>query len=482
LHERAEGRKDGQPAAPLPGRRAAPHALVACVLLASAALTRRAAADETNEASEAREASELRARTDALAARLDAQQAELEKLKGERKGEVHFSGYAQIDWVTFRQSSQDELDPSGQPLNENRFLVRRARLRAETDRGVIAGSMDLDANTVSGPQVRPWGAEVAAKWPAATPAPSPRTDITALTDGTFFVVSAGLIYTPFGYEVPETEIRRPFLERTTMSNALFPQSMDLGVRMLGGFHHLYYALGIMNGDPIGEKAFPGRDPNASKDLVFRVGTATRPVDAVRVAGGFSGLSGRGFHSGTPSTKDQLVWRDANEDGIVQPQEITIVPGAPATPSENFTRFALGADLRLTITIPWLGDLALRGELVRAKNLDRGLVVADPVAASRDLRESGFYVGGTQEITRWAMIGVRYDRYDPDSDRQDQQALHLVPTDASYRTWSLMACARFEKARLVVQYDARSNAIGRAPNGAPTTLADDSLTFRAEVAF
>jgi hypothetical protein len=411
----------------------------------------------------------------ALRARVDALE--------QKQRELQLSGYAQVDFVPYRQSSQDEVDGSTrQPLNEDRFTLRRARLRVETDRGYISGAMDIDANTVNGPQVRPWTADVTFKYPAAAPAATPRTDTTDLWDKPYLLVSAGLLYTPFGYEATETEIRRPFLERTTMSNALFPQSVDLGVRVLGGFKYVNYALGIMNGDPVGEKGFPGRDPNKSKDLVFRIGTVARPTDCFKIAAGFSGLSGRGFHEGTPTTKDLLVWRDANADGIVEPEEIGVIPGSPSTPSENFNRFALGADLRVSIAIPVIGDLVVRGEIVRAKNLDRAVLVADPVAASRDLRESGFYVGVTQELTRWGIIGVRYDRYDPDSDRQDQQALHLVPVDASYRTWSFMAGARFYKARIVMQYDLRQNSIGRSDSGQPTTLADDSFTIRAEVGF
>ncbi len=426
---------------------------------------------------------DVRERLDALSARVDEQAREIEKLKAAKR-DYEIAGYAQVDFVPYRQSSQDELDgATRQPLNEDRFLLRRARLRIESDRGILAGSMDIDANTVNGLQVRPWGAEITAKYPASTPAPSPRkTDLTALSDKTFIAVSAGLLYTPFGYEVQEYELQRPFLERSTMSNALFPQSIDLGLRVLGGFKYIVYSLGIMNGDPIGERAFPGRDPNKSKDLVFRVGTNAKPTERLRVSAGFSGLTGRGFHEGTPSTKDVLVWRDANEDGQVSPQEITVIPGAPASPSENFSRFAIGGDLRIAYRIPCLGDLAVRGEIVRAKNLDRGVVVADPVAASRDLRESGFYVGVSQELTKWGIAGVRYDRYDPDSDKDAQQALVRVPVDASFRTWSFMAGARFDKARVVLQYDLRRNALGRTDAGAPTTLADDSFTIRAEVGF
>ena len=103
-------------------------------------------------------------------------------------------------------------------------------------------------------------------------------------------------------------------------------------------------------------------------------------------------------------------------------------------------------------------------------------------AARDLRELGWYLGATQELTRWALIGVRYDTFDPDSDASEQRAFALVPKDSSVSTWSFMATARWKKARLVAQLDKRKNALGRDVSGSPTTLADDSFTLRAVVGF
>jgi hypothetical protein len=125
---------------------------------------------------------------------------------------------------------------------------------------------------------------------------------------------------------------------------------------------------------------------------------------------------------------------------------------------------------------------LRGEITRASNLDRGVVVADPVASSRDLREVGWYVGASQEITRWAQVGIRYDRYNPDSDATEREPFALVPVDRTFSTWSFMAAGRVPFGRLVAQYDHRSNALGRDVAGRPTTLADDSFTLRAEARF
>ncbi|MBS2013957.1 MAG: hypothetical protein JST00_13795 [Deltaproteobacteria bacterium] len=394
-----------------------------------------------------------------------------------------YGGYVHADWVVARQSSQNELDPStGEPLNEDRFVLRRARLKLETDQGLVHGALMVDVNTIRGPQVRPWNAEVTLKWPPEMPYKGAAQVTQSSSDHPFFLVSTGLLMTPFGFEVPELESDRPFLERSTFANELFPQSYDLGLRVLGGYKFVNYAFAIMNGDPIGDKTFPGRDPNKSKDLVFRVGASSEVFPGLRLDAGFSGVTGRGFHRGTSATKDQISWRDENGDGVVDTQELAVLPGSPATPSEGFQRFALGADARAHVDVPVLGELTLRAEIVRAKNLDRGLFAADPVAATRDLRELGFSVSGSQELTRWSMIGVRFDSYDPDADASEQLPFVRVPRDLTRKTWAFMAMARYKKARLVAEYDRRTNRLGREASGQPATLDDDSFTLRAVVGF
>lgn len=434
----------------------------------------------------------------------DATEQRLRALEAHVFGGIQVSGFVHADWVVHRESSVDQLTPDGQPLNEDRFLLRRARLRGERDGGYFHGVVELDANTVQGIQVRPVEAAASFKWPANRPyARTPwaidpsgsakpissddttQTSATELTtyDAPWFMVTAGLFRTPFGFEVQEAERQRPFLERATMSNALFPQSFDLGLRVVGGYRVARWSLGIMNGEPIGSRTFPGRDPNKSKDMVFRVGAASALVDWLKIEGGVSGLTGRGFHQGLPATADQIQWQDANNDRSVNNVgEITVIPGQPSTPSQTFKRFAVGADLRASVAIPVLGALDLRAELVRGSNLDRGLLVSDPIAAARDLRQSGFYLGLSQELTRYGLIGVRWDKYDPDADAREQEPFRVVLRDAVIETWSFSATGRLGLGRLVAQYDHRTNTQGRDANGRPTTLADDSFTLRAEVRF
>jgi hypothetical protein len=378
-------------------------------------------------------------------------------------------GYLQVDAVPFQQSSVDQLDPgSGQPLNEDRFSIPRAWLRASAQHGFVRGSVMLDANTVHGPSFGLYTAEGAIGYPAERP---------------YVEIAGGLFLIPFGFETTELAYQRLFMEPSTWVTALFPGSRDLGARVGGEWSFLRYTLAAMNGNPAGDASFPERDPNRAKDILARV-IARGPVGRrVELEIGASGLIGEGFHAGDPPTKDTVTFVDANEDGIAQPTELQRVAGNPGTPSKNFKRFGLGGQFALLMDLPVLGKGRIYGELVWAENLDRGLVPADPVTLGRNLRELGFMLAMRQAVTRHAEIGVRYDYYNPDQDASDRQGLHLVAKDAAFTTLGfVVGWCTLPYARLTVQYDHRTNPLGRSQSGKPTTLAMDSLTVRGQVEF
>jgi hypothetical protein len=388
---------------------------------------------------------------------------------------LHFSGFTQVDWVIHNQSSQNESNGStGLLLNQDRFELRREHLRLDIDQGLVLGRVEVDANPTPGPHVRPIDAEVSLRWPAKPD------DAKRLPQ---VMATLGLMRIPFGYEVQELDYVRPFLERATVLQAFFPGEFDLGARLGANYRFVDAMIALMNGDPIGNKVFPDLAPVSAKDVVGRLGIDVSIVHGVRFQAGASAVTGTGFHAGTPATKPQLVWQDQNGDGLVEPNEIVAVGGAPATPSQTFHRFAIGGDARLLVKVPLLGELAIRAEAVAGQNIDRGVEVADPVGAGHDLRELGWTLGATQEVTRWAMIGLRYDTYNPDSDASQQQALNLVPIDRSYSTMALMAMARYhDSARLLLEYDINRNPLGVAADGSPTTLADNTLTLRAQLVY
>jgi hypothetical protein len=414
----------------------------------------------------------------ALKAQMAAQAAVIEQLKAHdeqrahEKSPVRVSGYVQIDWNLHNQTSRDEINYStGTPLNQDRFTLRRGHVRVDAERGLLSGALEIDANTTNGPQVRPIDAEVSLHSTEMEDPNQPRVTATA-----------GLMKIPFGFEVPELDVERPFLERSTVMRALFPGEFDLGARIAGRYRFAQLAIAVMNGHPMGDKVFPAVAPDRTKELVGRLGTHAEITPTVVLDLGVSADTGNGFHEGTPTTKEQLVWRDDNGDGIVQATEIQVIPGSSATPSQQFHRFALGGDARLAIRFAPHAELNLRAEIVRASNLDRGIEPADPIGAGRDLREFGWYLGATQEVTAFGLVGIRYDRYNPDQDSSEQRAVQVVPRDRSYSTCALLAMLRYDDARLAIEYDINRNALGRDANGAPTNLKSDALTVRAQVRF
>jgi hypothetical protein len=386
---------------------------------------------------------------------------------------LSLTGYLQADGVLYNQSSQDQLSQSGTPLNQNEVFIRRARLRAAIDRWWVAGLVEFDGNTVNGAQARIIGAEASLKWPPERGNPLP-----------LLMATIGMFKIPFGFEVGQSDRERLFLERSTAEHGLFPGEYDAGARLMGGWRFTRYALAVMDGEPIGEKGgFPLHDPNGAKDVVGRVGIDTPITSTVWIAGGFSGLSGKGFHAGTIATKPTLQWVDRDGNGVFSgSNEIVVVPGTAALPSQSFSRFGYGADLRIGVNEPALGSTVLGGEVTWAKNLDRGILPADPIAFGRDYRELGAYVGVTQDLGPHAQAGIRYDFYNPDADSVNTVMGAMTPTALAYQTVAFAAALRAPAGRLIAEFDLNRNHNGRDAEGNPANLPSHAFTLRGEVSF
>jgi hypothetical protein len=385
---------------------------------------------------------------------------------------VDITGYVQADAVPWSQDSVDELDPStGDTLNEERFLIRRGRVRVEARRDHMIGTVELDGNTVGGtPVARLLGAQIGYAWPSA------KEPLVAAT--------VGLFKTPFGAEVPANERDKPFLEPPAFARALFPGNYDAGVMLHGAYGLVRWSVAMMNGAPVGDAQWKGKDPAGSFDLVGRLGAVVHGPYRFRLEAGVSAITGKGLHAGTPPTKDDLQWVDENQDGIVQPVELQVVPGTPGAPSVTFERDALGADVSAFWHICRVGPGAGYFEVALASNLDRGLFYADPITGStnRELRHFGFAIGVVQSIGDHAQVGVRYDRYDADRDAFEVEGIPIVGIDRVFSTLSIMASGRLHDARFAVQYDRERNPFGRGDDGAPSSRAADRVSLRAQVGF
>lgn len=395
-------------------------------------------------------------------------------------GDYLITGYIQAQYEN-HQDSQDQVLQGGQPLNQDRFLVRRGRLRLDVAYRYTELAIEIDGSTTRGPffgvrraeaslvyRSRPWDGKVVPREQRDAEIP-------------YAMLTFGLTEVPFGFELTDSSRNRVFMERSQASLAFFPGEPDVGVRLSGGAGLFRYAVAVMNGEPLDDRSnVSGRDPNAGKDVVARVGVDTRPADAVRVSGGVSALYGVGFHRGTDATKGTVQWRDLNENSAIDTGEVTALPGSAATPSENFDRWALGLDLQLRFKTP-IGTTFVYGQAGVAQNMDRGLFVADPVKTGVDARHLFYYGAIVQEVTRWGLLGFRVDAYDPNADFLDNRTGRLLPVSQTITTLSpLVGLTIPGIARLVFQYDVVFDALSRDELGVPADLQNDRFTLRLQV--
>lgn len=396
---------------------------------------------------------------------------------GVREWGVRLSGYVQLQYV-HNQLSRDELGQDGAPLNQDRFMVRRGRLRVHGDWRWAAFDFELDGSTTRGPFVGVRQANASFVWRHRD-----------LDRPPLLMITAGLTEMPFGYELRLGQREMPFMERSAGSLALFPGPIDVGIRARGGVGPFRYDLAIMNGTPYDDRAGGVRalDPTRKPDGMGRLGFEVRP-GRVAFAGGVSGLLGTGFHAGQVAGKSRLEWVDYNENGVLDSGETVAIPGTAATPSLTFGRWAAGVDLQLVIHSK-AGASTLLVEGTLASNLDRDFLVADPVAYGADLRELSAYAAFVQELFGWALVGARYDYYDPNTDLLDRRRGAFVPASAALHTLSPLLGALLPadklpgfRARLTLQYDAIWDRLGRDAAGVPTNLRNDQLTLRVQGEF
>lgn len=385
----------------------------------------------------------------------------------ERAG-LRISGYLHAQYL-HTQSSQDQLNASGQPLNENEFTLRRARLRFDRVWDYAAAAVELDANTTRGPVVGIRRAEASIFYRGHNaPELSPLVGL-----------MLGILDIPFGFELPESAHDRIFMERTLGSSALFPTEMDAGVKLFGAYSMLRYAVAATNGEPVDRNGLP-HDPNAAKDVSGRFGAEGEIAERFKLGGGTSFVVGKGFHRGQPGRKSVIRWRDENEDGVLQTTEIVATPATGATPSKNFDRWVLGLDLQASLRTA-IGRTIFFGEAFVASSYDRGYAPADPAISNLDVREAGGYVALAQELTPYALVGLRASVYDPNSDLLETRANETVPKTQTVRTLSALAELRLPgRARLGLQYDNIKDYLARDRVGVPTDAKNNRWTLRLGV--
>lgn len=377
------------------------------------------------------------------------------------------SGFVQAQYQT-SQLSEDQLDSDGAPLNQDEFSVRRARIRLDHGWGYGFATLEVDAGTIGGANLRLRRAEASLFYRGQAPV-----DVTP-----WVILTAGVTDIPFGLELGESQRDRLFMEQSIASRALFPTPADVGAKIWGAYEFVDYSLAVVNGEPTGITGFP-TDPNAHKDITGRFGFRALPSERSMIAGGASFYAGQGMSFGVPGTKDSLQWVDINNNGLVEASEIQGVTASAALPSRNFDRWAAALDVSARFPSP-IGLLRAGAEAYIASNMDRGVLPSDPVVLGGDAVALGGSLYLTSQIGDYVLVGVRGAYYDPNSNLIEQRAGTFHLQDQSFLELSPSLAVMLESVRLSAQYDWLWDHLGRDSTGVPTDARNDRFTIRLQV--
>jgi hypothetical protein len=331
--------------------------------------------------------------------------------------------------------------------NPDYFRLRRARLKVEFAPSRFARLVvEVDPNPAGGPDngtgtiARNVEAQGIASW-------------CSCERGAETTFGMGIFKIPFGREVLQSDVDRPFIERSWWDQNVTPGEFDTGAKAYTTAldQRLDVQVALVNGSMQGEKTFALLpDLNKSKDLVGRVHYDFGPVDV-----GASGYFGEG-------------------------QEASLTPDLRF---KQFVRWAYNAEAALHARFARIGETRVFAEFDRGQNMDRGVRYASALAlpglpadivngdvVSKD--ELGYWARVEQDITRWATVAVRYDFYSPDS----AQATN------GRDTYAVVGVAHFTKAlQLMVEYDHFIDNV-HAPGSQPAGKHGDVLSTVLQVRY
>lgn len=274
----------------------------------------------------------------------------------------------------------------GTTTNQTFFRVRRARIKVEATPAPYARFVyEIDPFPVGGQTSE-----------AGTMARNVEAiGVVSLGDLGKLEFGAGIFKVPFGYEVLQSDADRPFVERSGGIQNMVPAEFDLGARALATLFdkRLVVQAALVNGQTEGEKAFVRLpDLNAHKDLAARARWDFGPFEL-----GLSAYVGRGI------TLDATTQRYA-----------------------GFPKRAVDVEAAVHHRlVPSLGETKLFAEVILGENMDHGLRYAFALPALptgkgevADLSQRSAFVRVEQELGRHFALGVRWDRYTPDTSLDD----------------------------------------------------------------
>jgi hypothetical protein len=373
--------------------------------------------------------------------RLSVIESELAKLT-----KIKISGYiqAQYDMYDFQDDKGPVSGSSSAAPVSNSFFIRRARVKFtyETLDGIkFVLQPDYSVDRVS------------------------LKDVYVVVNDRWFMQTYSLTVGQFNrinYDVEFTSNIREFLERTRMTNTLYPNERDLGAKLEANFNLKYNVplklqLGIFNGN-FGKGALANqvRDIDSNKDVMVR---ATYSFQFTKKGLGVD-IGAHGYFGSTKVLPQPVT------NPVTPPAVFSDVDNTPFTPEVGTTLKNDWFGVEAQIYYDFLGGTSLKGEYIMGTNsgTTNPAEVYSAFNANKVREFDGFYLSFTKNVGKSLQAAIRYDSYDPNSRLSGSDVTRA--DDLKYNTWTF-ACQYFydENVKIVLGYTMPLNEKSEGISGA-----------------
>jgi len=404
---------------------------------------------------------------DTLNAKIENVKTDLDLLK-----KLKISGYIQAQWQLADTAGQLSPFSGGNfpKYSDNRFMVRRGRLKATYEGKLSQFVLQIDA-TQNGVVLKDAYVNFKDPWLQ------------------MFMLQAGVFDRPFGFEVHYSSSMRETPERARITQTLFPGERDLGAMLTiqpksgSRFNFIRANLALVNGNAISSEI------DSKKDFIGQLGiNKTTRNQKFRYAVGVSYYNG-GLFQETKKVYNMATLADGTKGYEVD--------STASNKGEYAKREYYGADAQFSLD--WfLGVTTLRGEYLwgtqpgtSSSNVSpNGKVLPTPTGSNPsdtyNRKFNGAYVYFIQNLfqSRHEIV-VKYDFLDPNTDVKGmdiKSGNKFGGADIAYNTWGLGYNVRlYPNLKLMANYEIVKNE-KTALTAYKTDLKDNVFTLRLQFKF
>lgn len=367
---------------------------------------------------------------------------------------IKLSGYLQMEWQKAESPGIKSFSAGNfEPNMDNRFLLRRSRIKMTYDSKPMLIVIQIDALTRDAVIRDAYGAFT--------------------LPGKFKNISlqGGLFNRPFGYDLAYSSSKRETPERARVNQTLLPDERDLGFKLAYNYKNWILEGGLFNGNAI------ALENDSKKDFIGRLSTTDNKLGRATIGGGVS------YYDGSVREGTNHVFDFKNDRFITQDTTHGSLIGHYAK------RQYYGADVQFSFPSA-IGKTTIRGEYFYGTQPGSATSSTSPKTADLPNKDTyirpfqGGHVYFIQNIGETNFQAVaKYDFYDPNREVSGDQigttGTMLNEGDIRFQTLGLGLNYYYKNMTFMANYEIVKNETTSHLDKYSHDLKDNVLTLRVQ---